>query len=244
MADLLPVWTPLLNHLQAIFQRPWQVRRPPVTRYMETPFTDKFFKDGSLRLSSFRRFRSYADEVRGDAFEGRANQTWIHPDGGRSAIVGMNGGRCFVLCGTCSEGPEMAEAFGTTDGFRILNTLAFADAVSRQIPGFVSGVEGLCLYRDDTRLTKHMPQMFTVEDEANLQPAVDRFDKAARDEAVDSYFIKRRKYATQCEYRLLWMALGDELDHIDIKCPDAIDFTERLPRPETETDGERLHPAS
>lgn len=211
---------------------------------MKTQFTDDFFRDGSLRLSSFRTFRSYADEVRGDAFEGRANQTWIHPDGGQSAIAGMNGGRCFILCGACSEGPEIAEAFETTDGFRILNTLAFADAVSRQIPGFVSGVEGLCLYREDTNLTKHMPQMFTVEDEANPEPAFDRFEKAVRDEAVDSYFIKRRKYATQCEYRLLWMALGDELDHIDIKCPEAIRFTERLPRPGTATDGRHPPPVA
>jgi len=217
-----------MNHLQTIFQRPWQVRRPVVTRYMETRFTEEFFRDGSLRLSSFRKFRHHADEVRGDAFEGRANQSWLHPDGGKSAIVGMNGGRCFILCGASSEGPEIAEAFGTNDGFRILDTLSFADAISGHIPGFLRGVEGLCLYREDVSLTKHMRQMFSFDDEANMTPAMERFEIAVRDEAVDSYFIKRRQYANQCEYRLIWMALGDEVDYIDIKCPEARQFTERL----------------
>ncbi|UPG88317.1 hypothetical protein L2Y96_12890 [Luteibacter aegosomaticola] len=222
-----------MNHLQVLFPRPWQIRRPVVTRYMETAYVDAFFRDGSLRLSSFRRFRQYADEVRGDGLEGRASQTWTHPDGGHSAIVTINGGRCFVLCGASSEGPAIAEAFGTDDGFRILDTVAFADVVSRHIPGFIQGVEGLCMYRDDVGLIKAMPQMFTEADEADPTAAFERFDKAIQTESVDSFFLKRLRYATQCEYRLIWMALGDEVDCIEIKCPEAIPFTERLTKPGT-----------
>lgn len=233
-----------MNHFNTIFQQPWRVRRPTVTRYMEPRFTDDFYRDGSLRLSSFRKFRQHEDEARGDLFEGPALQTWSHPGGGKSTIDVINGGRCFVLCGASSEGAEIAAAFGTNDGFRILDTLGFADAVARHVPGFVEGVEGLCMYRDDIHLDKHLPPTFTEADESNPDAAFGRMDQMVREHAVDSFFVKRQIYSRQCEYRFIWMALGDELDYIDIKCPEARAFTERLPGVNDEAPDRRLPPAT
>jgi hypothetical protein len=39
--------------------------------------------------------------------------------------------------------------------FRITNSLSFADAVSRHIPGCLGGMEGLCSYRENIVLQKH-----------------------------------------------------------------------------------------
>lgn len=214
--------------MKTMFARPWMIRTPPVTRYLETEHTDAFFKDGTLRISSFAKFRQHPDEERGDSLEGRAAQSWTHPDGGQSAIQVINGGRCFILCGTIAESHHLEKAFAS-DGFRITNTLGFADTVSRHIPGFIDGMEGLCAYRDDISVIKQMPQMFGPDDEADPTEAFKRFDLAVQEEAFDSFFIKRSQFAHQAEYRFIWKATGDEIEHIDINCPEALQFCQRLP---------------
>lgn len=216
-----------MQPIQTMFGSPWLVRTPYVTRYLEEEYTEKFFKDGSLRLSSFKKFRQHPDEQRGDGFEGRATQSWKHPDGGTSAIIATNSGRCFVLCGTISESKSLQDAFAN-DGFRINNTLGFADAISRHIPGFLNGMEGLCTYRDEVLLKKSMPQLFSEEDEIDPSKAFGRMDRDVQEEAFDSFFLKRSAFAHQAEYRMIWVATGEEIEHIDIKCPEALRFCERL----------------
>ena len=82
-----------------------------------------------LRFSSFKKFRNNPDEQQGDAAEGRANMK-IETPSGNHAILAMNGQEAYVMRGGTVESKSMEASFKTADGFRIINTLAFANAIS------------------------------------------------------------------------------------------------------------------
>ena len=68
-----PTAKPVVFNLN--FQVPWGILRPPVYRFMDKQYVEQFFVDGSLRLSSFRRFSQHSDEERQDCAEGTAIST-------------------------------------------------------------------------------------------------------------------------------------------------------------------------
>ena len=145
------------------FTRPWEIRTPGLTRYLEAVYVDEFFNAGKLRISSFKVFRRHPDEQRNDPSEGIAIQEIISPNA-RHSILGINGQEAYVLCCGTVESKDMVASSGTDAGFRIKNSLGFADAVSRQIPGFIGGSEGLCHYRDSTLLRKYDERAFRPPD--------------------------------------------------------------------------------
>jgi hypothetical protein len=219
---------PSRGMITTAFTRPWEICTPPLTRYLEAVYIDEFFNAGKLRISSFRVFRRHPDEQRGDPSEGTAIQEIISPNA-RHSILGINGQEAYVLCCGTVESKDMVASFGTDAGFRIKNPLGFADAVSRQIPGFIGGAEGLCHYRDSTLLRKY--------DERTFRPPVSQpdpeawareYDRYVGEHCKDSFFLKQNRYAQQGEYRFIWFASGQERDYIDIVCPDASRFCERL----------------
>jgi len=50
--------------------KPWHIYFPVLFRYLEQEYIDAFFRDGSLRLSSFKQFAKHKDEARNDWGEG------------------------------------------------------------------------------------------------------------------------------------------------------------------------------
>ncbi len=140
-----------MNETTTHFSRPWGIRTPNLTRYMEKQYVDEFFKYGKLRIPSFKRFRNNPDEELGDPFEGRASAQIATPTGSH-AISAINGQEAYVLCATTVESQAVEANFRTEYGIRILNSLDFANCISSHISGFVGGLEGLCSYRDDDKL--------------------------------------------------------------------------------------------
>jgi len=63
--------------------KPVDIILPNVYRYTNKQFVDLFFEKGIIRLSSFAKFRSYPDEIRGDKHEGGGGVT------GKSGKVGF-----------------------------------------------------------------------------------------------------------------------------------------------------------
>jgi hypothetical protein len=125
----------------------------------------------------------------------------------------------------------MESSFRTDDGFRILNTLAFADAISRYIPGFIAGVEGLCSYRENLLIQEHDETPIRSPDSfANPEEWGKEYDRYVAEKSVKAFFIKRIKFSHQGEYRFIWFAAGSEKEHIDIICPEARRFCQRLPK--------------
>src|ERR1700748_3234077 len=92
------------------FLRAWDVIVPSVIRYLKDVYVDAFFERGSLRLSSFRRFRQHMDEQRGDAGEGSITMEIINPES-RHGVVAFNGQEAYVLCASTLQSAEVMRAF-------------------------------------------------------------------------------------------------------------------------------------
>ena len=136
-------WRPSV--LNMAFNSPWSILRPTVFRFMDKEYVDKFFEDGSLRLSSFAKFSQHEDEERKDDGEGKAISTLT--DGKMTVILASQfGASSYVLCGSISSAPTVSEGFGPS-AIVIEDTLNFAGAIARALPGYKHGIEGLCTYQ-------------------------------------------------------------------------------------------------
>ncbi len=209
--------------------RPWSIVHPTVTRYLDSRFIDDFFASGRLRLPTFRLFRDHADEHRGDEMEGRVAAEIRGPNSHGVALT-WNGQAVFVLCGGLVEGEHTERAFGTKAAIRIHDVVSFADVISRHIPGFLEGLQGNCIYREDTTLRKAVTRHFEPpisEDHAEAWAAKE--DRFIAQQTIEGYFLKRLRYAEQNEYRLIWFAHGAETkEPLFVTCPEARQYCERL----------------
>lgn len=217
-----------MSELSIQFARPWSIRTPVLTRYMEKKYVEEFFEHGKMRISSFRSFRKNPDEERGDIFEGRVSAQIKTPNGNH-AVIAMNGQEAYVMCTTTVESQKLEASFSTTSGFRILNTIGFANCISSHIPGFVAGLEGLCSYRDETAIRKELESDFPPPDSfPNPENWAKEYDNFVAQQTREGFFIKKLKYSHQAEYRFIWFAQGQEKEYIDIICPDARRFCQQF----------------
>lgn len=215
------------------FTRPWTVRLPTLVRQMKAEYVDAFFNDGSLRLSSFETFRRHPDEKRRDGQEGLVAMEVDTPTGSLN-ILGTCGQGAYIMCTSTVEIP-IREIDGSVSAFRILDTLKFADAISRQIPGFVGGVEGFCIYRNNTMIKKSDPSPM-ISPSVGVNPDLWFQEQKLRTAklAVDAYFMKHISFAHEAEYRFIWFAENSRKQFLDIKCPAAIECCERVTKESSE----------
>jgi hypothetical protein len=195
---------------------------------MGSEYLDNFFRDGSLRLPSFVSFRKHPDECRRDEQEGRAAGEISGPNGTLS-YVAFNGKPAYILCASTVEPTKATPPNPKRSFFRINDTVGFADAVSRQIPGFTEGMEGYCIYREDILSRKSDPRAIKPptgnDDAAHWSEEIQR---CVGEQLIEAFFIKRLQFAHEAEYRLIWLAEGVPKEFIDLKCPGAIKYCERL----------------
>lgn len=211
------------------FSRPWSIRVPLLTRQLQTEYVDAFFADGTLRLSSFNVFRNHPDELRRDEQEGRIHLEIIGPNS-KTHVVGMNGQEAYVMCTSTIEAALPVD--GSISAFRILDTLGFANAISAQIPGFLGGTEGLCSYRDNTVLRKTDLQPFEPPaEDADVEKWFEEHERRIGKHSIDTFFVKESRFSHEAEYRFIWFAAGPHREYLDIKCPAARQFCERVSRP-------------
>lgn len=216
--------------LQVQFASPWALVTPQPYRYLDRRYVEDFFRDGSLRLSSFARFAEHEDEQRRDETEGKTGFVARTTTGPMKTIatrieMGFN---AYVLCGSSYYSEELAELFGCDSYFRIDSTLEFANAVSRHVPGFFEGVEGLCMYQENPGILRDSDTGFSLPtekhdgqetyDPADLQRIREYVLNSAR---LQPLFLKNAKYAKQAEYRLLWFTRSTVAPFLDIKVPEA-----------------------
>lgn len=216
------------------FGSEWRIKRPYLYRYLEKQYVDSFFDSGLLRLSSFEAFSKHKDEQRLDSSEGKGIITHVNSEGTGQTIMAAvgQGHNCYVLCSATFYATEIADDFAADSGFRINDVLGFANAVSRQIPGFVAGLEGPCHYLQKKVLDRDVGHVDL--DSMRVSPESKNIDMDKLMQTVfgmagdDLFFIKHSKYASQNEYRLLWSTINKMATHIDIECPEAIQFCTRF----------------
>lgn len=211
----------------------WEVKLPTVVRYLEAKYVDEFLNDGKLMLSSIKRFWKHKDEHRGDDDEGKAHLRMNLGGMPFQGLVTMGSG-AFVLSCSCVEDKALMQTFGYSAAFRINNTIGFAHAIARALPGFTGGAQGFCVYRDSrvverTNVDVDLPQM----PPQNGDEAIRMFHKmnsaVAGAAALEPLFRKPIKYAAQNEYRFIWFSkLADEKENIILEVPQALEFCERI----------------
>jgi hypothetical protein len=210
------------------FNRPWTMLRPRLYRSMPAQFVDAFFKDGSLRLSSFAQFAKHPNEQMQDPHEGRGMRVGVGPNLTLMSHHGR-GGDCYVLCGTLNNTSDAKKLFKADSCFVIDDITSFANAVSTKIP-FVGGLEGFAIYQDDTTIMKSLGSL-TAADFGNFKNPDGTFAGDAMMKTVggpEEFFIKRSRFAAECEYRVLWMTGQPVSSFIDIKVPEAIPFCRQV----------------
>lgn len=241
-----------MTAFQMVVPRVWSLNVPAVNRYIETKFADEFFENGSLRLSTFPHYTAIEDASRRDEREGQANFQFTR-SGLRIAGWQNVGKRSYVMCTSTSEAPVLMTLFNCDNYIRIANVLAFADAVSRYIPGFIGGHIGPCIYRTSREITRS----------TKLQFGVDTFAKAFADGVTDEnalgaateqsraqmsadlhaeiqfehFFLKEHTFSNQSEFRIVWNVAHDAEEYLHVKCPEAIAFCS----PGIETERMRTH---
>jgi hypothetical protein len=202
----------------------WEVRTPVVDRLMHREYVDAFFKDGSLRLSSFESFCKHPDEARKDLEEGKVAMKIVSPKSNLSAIL-FNGQEAYVLCGSMTE----VHPSNGYSSIRIKDTLAFSATVATQIPEFIGGTEGPCIYRAIT--------FYEATDDYSLSPPedgedperwMDKQNSVIGNHMRNKFFIKQARFAAESEYRMVRFCDGTPRPFIYIKCPKAIQFCEQV----------------
>lgn len=207
----------------------WRVRKRPVYRLMDNKqWLDNFFNEGDLALSCLSKFRSYADEIRGDKDEGDA-MIWFENDKGDThAFKYESGLNTYVFCTTLELNERVIGDFNAVGAIKIHNPTYFGAEVMKAIPGCDQGIEGECIY-DDSRVYKgysdKMKAMLGTENFLQNPALAQELMNAACEREL---FLKLKKYEVQQEFRMIWFTDQPVDSNIIVKCPDAVRFCERL----------------
>lgn len=207
------------------------VRIPRITRYFnEAEYVDQFFDDGRLRISTFEHFRQNPQEEWADRDEG-ISYIETRPKDVPVLSVQRSQQQSFVLCGTLTEDKSMSASFKKEHGFRIIEPLQFYRCIAHNMPLFAGGVHGICNYAGGHIQKLEPPTLYptglnAIKDWAQFQQITDQAHAAYY---FDSLFRKQVKYAAEQEYRLIWFtALRHLIDYIDIRCPEARRYCQRI----------------
>ncbi len=211
----------------------WQLRPVATYRFLEKKHVDDFFNNGILGLSSFRKFRTHKDEVRGDKHEGMglylANHLPKDPSQkghsyGSYMITGKN---AYILSTTMKNDLTTFDDCDYDSGFIINDIYGFSVEVGRCIRTLIGGIIGQCVYREPAIIPIDVGEFnyHNLTAEQKQQKWIEFNQKCEQD--IDIFFLKEKQYEIQQELRILWFA--DQTEEYElIKCPKARTFCERL----------------
>jgi len=219
--------------ITAQIAKPYHFLQPIVYRYMPQEYIDLFFETGKLRLSSFSSYTKYEDTVKGDKGEGFniATATSKKENYSLYAVVGV-GTNAYSICTSTILDENLKQKFDCDGVFKIKDSQSFGLAVANKILGFIEGMQGLCQYVD-IRSTKKTIESLDL-DEMRISPDKKELDmgkmlqKVNEANSIDSFFMKPLSYQYQSEYRFIWLVDKKNNDFLDIECPEAIQFCEKV----------------
>jgi hypothetical protein len=217
--------------------KPINIYLPNIYRYMNKEYVDMFFKEGKLRLSSFKKFHEYPDEIRGDKNEGSGGITGIGNSGFQFNVMTNVGKDSYILCGSLIDSEEIKKEFECDSCFRIVKPLEFSVAISNALTGYSRSFQGFCNYQS-TRILKKAIEGMDIKDftgpEGTLIDGGPKGNQRINQiigNGIDLMFLKEEKYQSQSEYRFIWSINTNfyaVLEYIDIECKEAIQFCERI----------------
>ena len=211
-------------------------RAPRLYRYLEKKYVDEFFGNGSLRLSSFERFRKHEDETRMDLNEGFAK--FIHrtsEGGGETLIMDYEcHPNVYSLCASALPSKNlMAKFSGADSAIVIWDPIRFAYEVTEALKKIVSVrecIQGPCSYQL-RRVVERDLGYLGLADEETSDPSKMDSDKlnSVISKVInhDVYFLKRETYVGEAEYRFVWLIDGVASQALDIVVPEAVRYCAR-----------------
>jgi hypothetical protein len=206
---------------------------PPVYRYMGIEHIDRFFEDGSLRLTTYERCKALEDAARRDIGEGK--QHYAITDG-QQMLAGVQGvgNRSYLFCTSLS--PRITH-FTDKTCLKIIDAIKFAEAVGAKLSAGAIQL-GACVYRPDREpMYGTTAPLFPVVDPSSIGDP-EAFMKAMNhhlaklvDDRVgsDTYFAKPAIFACDGEFRFVFTVAAHVSGPIDIKCPEALAVCARNP---------------
>lgn len=202
----------------------WHLLQPVVYRHLGRQWVRSFFEKGELQLKSFAAFREHDDESRLDAYEGKGHFEY-QDEGVYTFARGEVANNAYILCGSTSNHDDIAAHFSTDAYIIIEQTMAFAAAVSRHIPGFVHGSEGPCLYMQGSTLQR-MPWAADARAAANSGEISRDQLRYGIETRLGPYlpYLKHSQFRNQLEYRMVWYAECESERSVTIRVPEARKF--------------------
>jgi hypothetical protein len=209
----------------------WNIKQEPVYRLLDNvEWMENFFQYGELRLSSFKKFRTYPNEVQGDKNEGEAIVGGDDELGNLNLVVYESGLNSFVMSATKITAPGIIKAFNSKCAIKINNPTLFALEVAKKIPFVRSGLEGSCDYKD------YRSHLFEIKESRNtifqkldfknnIEESKERFIELTMGQEL---FLKLDSYSYQQEYRLIWFSESQIPETITIQCPEARAYCEAV----------------
>jgi len=217
-----------MESMQFGLPRPWELKLPPVIRYIERKFVEDFFRTGQLQLTTYRKCQEHECKIRRDSNEGKANFSLEFEQFGMSGGgIQTVGWQSYMLCTSLTESRKLSERFAVDSYFKINDILRFLDAISRRILGCGAGKIGTCIYKDEHALSR--PLQFRsipsdVSQSPNSQGPV--LSPVHFEMSDEPYFIKSEIFAVETEFRFIWHVPYDVDKPKIIECPEAIQFCE------------------
>lgn len=210
------------------FHIDWNLKREPVFRLLDnTIWLDNFFKTGEIMISCLNKFKKYPDEMQGDGREGEMMIGGYNEKTKKSShIIYESGLNAYIMSTTNKISDEVVKDFNATCAIQINNPTLFAIEISKKLPFVFSGLEGNCDYTDSRShyFNAHIEEFYEME-VSNNRKTQDIINKIMMGKEL---FLKLDKYKHQQEYRFVWFSPVTINDSIIVKCPEAIQFCEKI----------------
>lgn len=206
----------------------WNLKREPVFRLLDNViWLNNFFETGELMLSCFSNFRKYSDEMQGDSREGEMMIGGYDENTKKSNhIIYESGLNAYIMSTTNILSDEVIKDFNAKCAIKINHPTLFALEISKRLPFVNSGLEGNCDYTSSKNHYFHTDiKEFNEMEFTNNPNSHEIINKIMMGKEL---FLKLDKYKHQQEYRFIWFSQEKINGSIIIKCPEAIQYCEKL----------------
>lgn len=191
----------------------------PITKMAKSGHVDAFFSQGRIRLGTFNYFNGCDHKEVNDVEEGRF--ILVGRSSTATAFAQLAGGfDHYAFC--CYSGPpdpECIKRFGYDSAYIIRDPERFAQAISEALKADAYEYAS-CVYSPNKVVVADVPDGFDFQ---KVSPHLLNLTTAAK------FYVKPKGYSHQREFRFLWRMPADVGTYLDIECPEAVAFCDRLP---------------
>lgn len=198
---------------------------PQLVRFIDREYAERFFKEGSLRLSSFDKCKQLEDSLRRDIKEGTA--TLVGEKGEMTYVLEYGvGGNPLLLCASyyMSDPVEIVNIDGGPageSGIMIINPVGL---IYQIIDGLIEkGIHitkvlwGPCHYSDRTIKKQLIEEPMLINEDKNTFNAEAFLSMAQSIGGDDVYFEKDLWFKHEKEWRFIFFCKEHHHDVIDIR---------------------------